>query len=125
MTPEIKNIVDNLKNKKAPGPDKIRNECFKHEKIQIVSHITSLFNKILKENRVTTSWKLPDIILIYKKRDKQKMMGKIGSLNTNTNKTMICTLRHLNNPRVALAVPRCHTPTPPPMVRISFLILKI
>ncbi len=70
---EIRTIVQNLKNNKAPGHDQINNESVRYGGRPMIKKLTQLFNKILKEQKVPKDWKLSDIILIHKKGDKHKI----------------------------------------------------
>ncbi|KAL4112785.1 hypothetical protein QTP88_016514 [Uroleucon formosanum] len=67
VTPnEIKLIVKNLPNKKAPGHDHITNLMFKKLPTKGLVFMTSLFNFLLRVGHFPLSWKLATVILIKK-----------------------------------------------------------
>jgi len=63
---EVKQEIKKLKNKKAPGEDKITNEMIKALPICYISKITSIFNKCLYSAYFPNIWKKAEIILFEK-----------------------------------------------------------
>lgn len=63
---EIVQIIDKLKNKKAPGIDKINNKCLKHLPVNILIFLTALINAIIKFSHFPQSWKTAVICPIPK-----------------------------------------------------------
>ena len=70
---EVEWVISNLKNNKAPGSDKISNEFFKLGGKLLVDTLTKLFNKILIDKKIPENWKQSDIILIFKKGERDKI----------------------------------------------------
>ena len=68
---EINKAIRELKNNKAPGPDKIENEKIKMFEEALNSPIKKIFNKILETEEVPKQWKNTEIIIIYKKGNRQ------------------------------------------------------
>lgn len=66
---EILKQLMRLKTEKSPGTDGITNECIKIAKTLLLTPITILWNKILKEEAVPHQWLTSEIILLYKKGD--------------------------------------------------------
>ncbi|KAL4144105.1 hypothetical protein QTP88_006335 [Uroleucon formosanum] len=67
VTPnEVKLIVKNLPNKKAPGHDHLTNLMFKKLPAKGIVLMTSLFNFLLRVGHFPLSWKIATIILIKK-----------------------------------------------------------
>lgn len=66
---EIKIESKSLKNKKAPGPDKLSNEIIKASLDRTVHILTKLFNLILITGHYPKNWKSSISIPIYKKGD--------------------------------------------------------
>ncbi|CAH2104737.1 unnamed protein product [Euphydryas editha] len=66
---EIVREINRLKSNKSPGPDGIPNEALKLGQTLLTPTITTLFNTIIKEERVPEQWTKSNIILLYKKGD--------------------------------------------------------
>lgn len=67
VTPiEIKQIIKNLPNKKAPGYDKITNLMLKKLPPKGLVFMTALFNSLLRLGYFPIKWKIATIILIHK-----------------------------------------------------------
>jgi hypothetical protein len=67
VTPdEIKLIIKNLRNKKAPGHDQITNIMFQKISAKGLIFMTSLFNFLLCVGQFSMNWKLVTVILIKK-----------------------------------------------------------
>ncbi|KAL4143777.1 hypothetical protein QTP88_006063 [Uroleucon formosanum] len=67
VTPnEVKLIVKNLPNKKAPGHDHLTNLMFKKLPAKGIVLMTSLFNFLLRVGHFPLSWKIATVILIKK-----------------------------------------------------------
>lgn len=63
---EVKNKIKLLKNKKAPGNDKVTNFVIKRLPDAVLKRITIIFNSILKLQHFPSNWKTSKIILIHK-----------------------------------------------------------
>ena len=63
---EIRTIVNNLKNGKSPGVDRILNEYIKATIDIFVPFYVKLFNKVLNTGNIPDSWVIGRIIPIYK-----------------------------------------------------------
>lgn len=67
VTPnELKKIIKNLPNKKAPGHDKITNLMFKKLPSKVFVLLSTLFNSLLRLGYFPVKWKIATIILIKK-----------------------------------------------------------
>lgn len=73
---EIKNIIKNLKNKKAPGEDGISNLILKNLPIQAIILITKIFNASLRIGYFPEIWKKSKVIALPKP-------GKVANLAAN------------------------------------------
>lgn len=73
---EVKNIIKNLKNKKAPGEDGISNLMLKNLPIQAIILITKIFNASLKFGYFPDIWKKSKVIALPKP-------GKVANLAIN------------------------------------------
>ena len=67
---EVQLNLQNLKNNKAPGPDKSTYEFYKNIPEAGVEYLTFIFNKSLKEERVPHSWVNIVLKMLYKKGEK-------------------------------------------------------
>ena len=67
---EIRNGLKKLKNKKAPGNDRIRSEMLKYGCHLIITSLTKLFNLILGAGTFPNSWSMGLITPIFKTGDK-------------------------------------------------------
>ncbi len=67
---EVEKIINNLRDNKSPGSDKICNEQIKYGGKELLKVLTNIFNNILITQEIPTLWKKSDIILIYKKGDR-------------------------------------------------------
>ena len=65
---EIIHAIDNLKNNKSAGPDKILNEYIKSTKGLLLPLYVKLFNRVLNEGKVPLSWLTGWIIPLYKNK---------------------------------------------------------
>jgi hypothetical protein len=73
---EVKNAVQDLGNKKAPGEDGIPNEVWKCVVAILPKYLTTIYNGCLKEGVFPNTWKKAKIIPIVKP-------GKEGSDEVN------------------------------------------
>jgi len=64
-TPEIRNIIENMKNK-APGEDGITIVSYNHAFKTVPTFITAIYNSCLKQGIFPTEWKKAKIIPIIK-----------------------------------------------------------
>lgn len=67
---EIRNAINKLRKKKAPGPDMISNEMIKAASPFITGFLQKLFNKILLSGSYPSLWAKGRIISIHKSGDK-------------------------------------------------------
>ena len=74
---EIETGVKTLKSKKAPGPDKIRNEMLKAGLHFLIAALQKLFNIILQSGFFPTSWCEGIITPIYKSGNKEDPAGNL------------------------------------------------
>lgn len=65
---EIENAVKLLKNGKAPGPDSLPAEIFKHGGRQLRAKLHTLFQKIWKEETVPKDFRDASVVNIYKRK---------------------------------------------------------
>ena len=65
-TDEVKALIKNLKDRKAPGPDKISNRTFKSLPAQFISLLVIIFNSLLKSCSFPDKWKEAIVIGIAK-----------------------------------------------------------
>lgn len=63
---EVRSTISNLKNKKAPGHDKITNIALKKLPDQAVTAMTDIINAVLKFHYYPEPWKQAEIIMIAK-----------------------------------------------------------
>ena len=67
---EVRNVIKNLENNKAVGPDRIHNRLLKASVDIIVPHLTSFFNRCLNDGCFPSLWKTANITPIFKKGNK-------------------------------------------------------
>lgn len=70
---EVRSLIQNLKNNKAPGVDGITNEQIKYAGEKLIKILTKFFNNICRNKEIPENWKMAKIILIFKKGDKHKI----------------------------------------------------
>ncbi|EYC37504.1 hypothetical protein Y032_0784g2336 [Ancylostoma ceylanicum] len=70
---EVRHAIKSVKNRTAPGPDRIRPEHLKNLPTALVSTLARLFTRYLSECKVPTQWKTSRTVLLYKKGDPQDM----------------------------------------------------
>ncbi|KAE9417744.1 hypothetical protein Angca_006109, partial [Angiostrongylus cantonensis] len=58
-----------MRNRAAPGPDRIRSEHLKNIPPVLVSTLARLFTRYLSECKVPTEWKTSKTVLLFKKGD--------------------------------------------------------
>ncbi|XP_065174094.1 uncharacterized protein [Atheta coriaria] len=68
---EIAEVLAKLKNRKAAGPDGIANELLKYGGQKLITEITKMINKVLKERRIPNEWRTSTLIMLFKKGDRQ------------------------------------------------------
>ncbi|KAE9411993.1 hypothetical protein Angca_005542, partial [Angiostrongylus cantonensis] len=66
---EIRYATSSVKNRTAPGPDRIRSEYLKNLPPVLVSTLARLFTRYLSECKVPTQWKTNKTVLLFKKGD--------------------------------------------------------
>lgn len=69
---EVEEVIKNLKRKKAPGADEIRNEVWIYGKEKLLKKLTEVLNKMWILRKTPEEWKEGIIFPIYKKGDKKK-----------------------------------------------------
>lgn len=82
---EIKEIVKNLKNGKAPGEDKTTTEMFKYMRERDLRILTNMYKRIWKEENIPEEWTTSLIVPIFKKGDKKQCNNYRGITLVNTN----------------------------------------
>ena len=83
--PEIRNAVENVNNKKAPGEDGITGEIFKQAFETLPKYITAMYNGCLRKGVFTKRWKCAKLIPVVKPgkdSDEVTKFRPIGLLNT-------------------------------------------
>lgn len=83
---EVHEALSKLKNRKAPGPDRIVNEMLKYGGTELKRAITLLFQKIISTQKVPDDWKNSITIPIYKN----------GNKHDPDNYRMICLLNSIS-----------------------------
>ncbi|EPB76803.1 hypothetical protein ANCCEY_04085 [Ancylostoma ceylanicum] len=68
---EVRHAIKSVKNRTAPGPDRIRPEHLKNLPTAIVNTLARLFTRYLSECKVPNQWKTSRTVLLYKKGDPQ------------------------------------------------------
>lgn len=71
---EVKNIVKQLKPRKAAGHDNIQHEHLRHGGESVVKVLTALFNMIVETGSIPNQWKLGYIVPIFKGGSKDKTL---------------------------------------------------
>jgi len=83
---EIQGIISKLKNNEAPGPDKIENSYLKVLGESLKPIFVELFNKIIRSQQIPEQWYTSEIILLFKKGDRDKITNyRPISLSLNIN----------------------------------------
>ncbi|GFU73070.1 probable RNA-directed DNA polymerase from transposon X-element [Trichonephila clavipes] len=59
-------IIKKLQNRKAAGPDQIPNIAFKYLTLNVLTHLTKLYNQCLIKNHFPTLWKQANVIMLAK-----------------------------------------------------------
>ncbi|KAE9416342.1 hypothetical protein Angca_006485, partial [Angiostrongylus cantonensis] len=70
---EIRYAISSVKNRTAPGPDRIRSEHLKNIPPVLVNTLARLFTRYLSECLVPTQWKTSKIVLLFEKGDLHDM----------------------------------------------------
>ncbi|KAE9418551.1 hypothetical protein Angca_007522, partial [Angiostrongylus cantonensis] len=66
---EIRHAIWSVKNRTAPGPDRIRSENLKNLPPVLVNTLAPLFTHYQSERNVPTQWKTSNAVLLFKKGD--------------------------------------------------------
>ncbi|VDM60214.1 unnamed protein product [Angiostrongylus costaricensis] len=66
---EIRHTIYSVKNRTAPGPNRIRPEPLKNLPPVLVNTLARLFTRYLSESKVPTQWKISKTVLLFKKSD--------------------------------------------------------
>jgi len=91
---EVTHAISNLKNKKAPGLDCIRNEMLKSASNVLAPVLTKLFNVILKSGNFPESWRLSALTVIHKKGDKCNPKNYRGIAVSSNLCKLFCLILH-------------------------------
>ena len=70
---ELRAVLKNVKNGKAPGPDGIPMELFKCATSGVQRRLLNLLNEICREGKLTDDFKSAIVVPIFKKDDLSKM----------------------------------------------------
>ncbi|EPB65132.1 hypothetical protein ANCCEY_15805 [Ancylostoma ceylanicum] len=68
---EVRHAIELVKNRTAPGPDRIRPEHLKNLPTALVNTLARLFTRYLSECEVPSQWMTSRTVLLYKKGDPQ------------------------------------------------------
>ena len=68
---EVREVIKNLKKKKAAGHDQIMNEAWMFGEEELVDDLTAVLNGVWKGGKVPKEWKTGTIRPIYKKGDRK------------------------------------------------------
>jgi hypothetical protein len=63
---EIRNTIESMGNKKAPGEDGVTSEIYKSSSEIFPNYITAMYNKCLRRGVFPERWKRAKVILITK-----------------------------------------------------------
>ncbi|WKY01632.1 hypothetical protein Q1695_015557 [Nippostrongylus brasiliensis] len=66
---EIRHAISSMKNRTAPGPDRIRPEHLKNLPPVLINTLARLFTRYLSDCKVPAIWKTSRTVLLYKKGD--------------------------------------------------------
>ncbi|KAE9415930.1 hypothetical protein Angca_004405, partial [Angiostrongylus cantonensis] len=66
---EIRHAISSVKNRTAPGPDRIRSEHLKNLPPILVSTLARLFTRYLFECKVPAQWKTSKTVVLFQKSD--------------------------------------------------------
>ncbi|KAE9413318.1 hypothetical protein Angca_007052, partial [Angiostrongylus cantonensis] len=66
---EIRHAISSVKNRTAPGPDRIRSEHLKNLPPVFVSTLARLFSRYLSECKIPSQWKTSKTVLLFKNGD--------------------------------------------------------
>lgn len=66
---EVRHAISSVKNRTAPGPDRIRPEHLKNLPPALINTLARLFTRYLSECKVPSAWKTSKTVLLYKKGD--------------------------------------------------------
>ncbi|KAK6726974.1 hypothetical protein RB195_004961 [Necator americanus] len=66
---EIRHAVMSVRNRAAPGPERIRPEHLKNFPPALINTLARLFTRYLSECKVPTQWRTSKTVLLYKKGD--------------------------------------------------------
>ncbi|KAE9414358.1 hypothetical protein Angca_005229, partial [Angiostrongylus cantonensis] len=66
---EIRHAISSVKNRTAPGPDRIRSEHLKNLTPVLVNTLARLFSRYLFERKIPTQWETSKTVLLFKNGD--------------------------------------------------------
>lgn len=95
----MRDVLNKLNISKASGPDLINPRLLKEAADQLSLPLSIFFNRRIQEGRFPLSWKLANVIPVYKKDDRNMLNNyRPISLLSNVGKTMErCTHKHIYN----------------------------
>ena len=70
-TNQVLAVLSCLDVNKASGPDEIPAKTFRETAHEIAPSLCDLFNKLLRLGSLLAEWKLPNIVPVYKKENKE------------------------------------------------------
>ena len=70
---QVKELLDNLKTDKSPGPDKIHNKVLYEAREVLARPITNIFRRSPESGKVPAMWKVAEVTPIYKKGKKNDL----------------------------------------------------
>ncbi|KAE9414651.1 hypothetical protein Angca_008609, partial [Angiostrongylus cantonensis] len=85
---EIRHAISSVKNRTAPGPDRIRSKHLKHLPPVLVSTLARLFTRYLFKCKVPTQWKTSKTVLLFRKSN----LHDIGSYRSVCLLSVVCKL---------------------------------
>jgi len=97
---ELRAVLKNVKNGKAPGPDGIPMELFKYATSGVQRRLLNLLNEICREGKLTEDLKSAIAVPIFKKGDLSKMENYRGI-------SLLCTAYKILAKLIARGLPTC------------------
>ncbi|EYC45315.1 hypothetical protein Y032_0432g1354 [Ancylostoma ceylanicum] len=71
LSSELRHSIKSVKNRTAPGPDRIRPDHLKNLPTALVNTLARLFTRYLSECKIPSQWETSRTVLLYKKGDPQ------------------------------------------------------
>ena len=82
---EVRQAIQDLKVRKAAGPSSVTGEMIKAAGEQAVDWMTSICNRIVKEEAIPESWQMSELVSIYEVWLKSNGTASIKHLFRNLN----------------------------------------